>query len=138
MPDLSVCEKCLSLSSAVLSLEGDFEESRQTRIIYNMLAEQTSELGAAVNAVNYLPLSARKDHMPELVKFVQRVIYNLNLARREGLFGDKRLAEALSLAVAVANDIGLAVRQYFGDMPEGAAPPQSAAGNMPDGFDMPY
>lgn len=69
---------------------------------------------------------------------MQRVIYNLNLARREGLFGDKRLAEALSLAVAVANDIGLAVRQYCGDMPEGAAPPQSAAGNMPDGFDMPY
>lgn len=67
MPDLSVCEKCLSLSSAVLSLEGDFEESRQTRIIYNMLAEQTLELGAAVNAVNYLPLSARKDHMSELV-----------------------------------------------------------------------
>ena len=54
------------------------------------------------------------------------------------MFGDKRLAEALSLAVAVANDIGLAVRQYCGDMPEGAAPPQSAAGNMPDGFDMPY
>lgn len=129
----STSEKCFRLSSCVLSLSGQLDERAEARIVFNLLAEHTSELGAGVNAVSYLPaLSMRAEQAVELVKCSQRVIYLLNLAHREEYFREKSISEALALAVSIANDINGIVQAYCtGTVPQSAP-------TLPDGFDMPY
>ncbi len=127
-------EKCFELSLGVLALFGDIEERAEARMLAEMLTEQASALGAAVNAFNYMPLpQMRAVQAAELIRCSQQVIYTLNLARRAALFEDKKLARLLAVAVSAARDIGAMAAR-----PEGFPPSAPAAGGMPDGLDMPY
>lgn len=135
----STVEKCFRLSSCVLSLYNQIDECAEARVLFSSLVEHTSELGAGVSAVNYLPApEMRAEQSVELVKCAQRVIYLLNLTHREGFFHEKSVSAALTLAVSVANDInGIVQACLTGAAPQGAAA-ASTAGPIPDGFDMPY
>ncbi len=137
MAGMNTTEKCFMLSSKIMSLGENFGGSEE-RVIFNLLAEYSSELGAGINAMAYLPAaSMRAEQAVELVKCVQKVIYNLNLARRDGLFPDAGLEDMLSLAISVANDITVMVEQYcLGVQP--VVPVTFEGGDDPDGFDLPY
>ena len=134
MAEMPASEKCFQLSSKILALYEDAGERASAHRMLGMLVEQTSDLGAAVIALNYLPMpEMRREHAVTLVKCAQKVIYNLNLARRERLFDDGSLSEALSLAVSVASDIVVTVSDICG-----VPAPVKSAGPMPVGFDLPY
>ena len=145
----NISEKCMYLARKVVGLGTAINGRRNAQILFSQLCEATSDLGAGISAINYLPArSMRSQQSIEMVKCAQKVIFMLNLALREGVFLKKPTTEALNLAISVANDINALVQAYVTGAPapavgEVSAPSDSAEEGTekpsdPDGFNAPY
>ena len=140
--------KCMDLSPKVMSLGVGINSKRGAQELFRELCAKTTELGAGISAVNYLPTrSMRAQQAVELVKCCQQVIYLLNLALREGSLEQSGLSGALTLAVDIGNEINNFVMAYVPGV--AAAQPEEKPEEQPedeqprpdpdpDGFDAPY
>ncbi len=147
----NIAAKSFALSGKIMSLGTAINGRRNAQILFSQLVEASTDLGAGICAVDYLPArSMRTQQVIDLVKCAQKVIYMLNFALREGVFLKKPLSEALNLAVEIANDVNALVKAYVSGGPVPAVSPTSAnpvaepeakgeaAAEDPDGFNAPY
>ena len=149
----NISAKCIALSQKVMSLGVGINARKGAQVLFYQLCESVTELGAGLSAIDYMPArSMRSQQSVEMIKCSQKVIFMLNLALSKEVFLKKPTAEALNLAVSVANDVNALVQVYTGapvpavavQMPaeapaeEAAAEGEKAAPSDPDGFNAPY
>lgn len=145
---VTTSEKCFRLSSKILALGVGINSRKGAQSIFSQLVETTTELGAGVNAVDYLPVrTLRSEQSIELVKCAQKVIYMLNLSLRNALFMKDQTSAALGLAIDIANDINEMVQTYYAGFPASKvvmpqipaeSPEEPVQAADPDGFNAPY